>query len=205
VTTDISFVSTVRGDAEFQETVHQQVSDMRKHLRSLDSDERPTFAFKELSQEVAIYNQVVSTKKIIHFAAHGNYFKKFQISKEPEIERLFKVDSFIDKLVREDSYLNTPVVILDACNALGLLWRLEFSKIVGPGKKMVLIGSPHGIPYDQAVQFFDFFYQDLLSRKLPSNASLVQRRVSDSFRVAQDEYRRENRRTSKMRITTLIG
>lgn len=202
---DITFLNLELTDPEFLKSVRQERAALKKHIKKLQDSDRPSVSYVNATSENRIHNAIVATKRIIHIAGHGDPFGGIHSGDTELGNSRHKLAKFSDYLVDNNEYLDVDVVILDSCWSSLYSWRRQIARIVGPGREMIIIGSARKLSMDQALEFFDNFYGELLSRPLPKTRRALSKRVYQAFEEAQRVYLTEHHWWSRLRITTLVG
>jgi len=200
---EIVFLNLEKSDSDFVDCVENEKSELRRIVRQMPIVARPSVKYIDATDEIGIHNAIVSATKILHIAGHGRYFGTIASSSSKKGSQLHRLEKFADYLESRNEYLDVDCVILDSCYSAGLPWRIQLQRVLGPNRKMIIIGSSLGLPFKQAEEFFANFYSALLSRKLPTRKSALFERIYDSFNEAQSSYISEHGWWSKLRITTL--
>lgn len=202
---DITFLNLELAEKEFVESVKRERASLKKHVRKLPALDQPSVSFVDTTDEIQMHNAIVSSKRLVHIAGHGDPAGGINSGNSREGAARHALRAFADYLVANDEFLNVDVVVLDSCFSAGYLWRKQLSRIVGPGQEMVFIGSSFRLPYTQAETFFNDFYEVLLESKLPAGRLALQNRVRKEFNEAQDRHIDENYWYSRLRFVTLAG
>lgn len=200
---DIVFLNLERQDDEFLACVRNEQHSLKSIIRNLPIAERPSLKLIDAYNPTTIHNGIVSASRILHISGHGQYFGNILASTPTKGSKTYSLQTFCDHLVEQNEYLDLDCVVLDSCYSAGRPWLKQLNRIVGPSRKLVVIGSSFALPFSQAETFFDHFYSRLLQRRLPLSRPGLRTRIYDSFNAAQLKYITENWRFSRLRITTL--
>jgi len=202
---DIAFVNLELVQENFIESVNQEKSALRRIVRAMSPEDRPSLRFHNVTDSHAIYNAVVSGTRIVHIAAHGSRRGSLQSTDDTGVEVLHALSDMADYLEENYLYLDVDVIVLDACFSAERAWRKQLTRMVGPGKTILLIGSVRKLPFYQAEQFFRSFYSALLTRKLPKGRAALRNRAKTAFAEAQEEFKDNNVWFSRLRNFELHG
>jgi len=202
---DITFLNLELSDEAFVACVRNEQASLKKIVRKLPTLDRPSVSYVDATNEIKMHNAMVSTKRLLHIAGHGDFFGGIHSGNSQKRQERHSLKTFADYLDDNDEFLDVDVVVLDSCWSSTYLWRKQLSRIVGENREMIFIGSAWQLPFDQAETFFNDFYEVLLERKIPAGRKAFQNRVRQSFREAQDRHIEENSWWSKLRIFTLTS
>jgi hypothetical protein len=203
---DIVFLNLERVERKFLKVVAKERQALKTASLQLPRTQRPTFRNVDATSPLGIYNAVVSAKRIIHIAAHGQYFgAKIRATSPAKGATGYSLAQFADELEASNSFLDVDCIILDSCYSAGYPWRKQLQRIVGPGKEIVVISSAWGLEYKQAEVFFRDFYSYLLETRLPRSRADFRERVKAAFNSAQYDYLYTHGWWSQLRVQTIKG
>lgn len=203
--TDIAFINLELVQENFIETVNHEKAALRRIVRALPPEDRPSIRFHNVTDSHAIYNAIVSANRIVHITAHGSRRGRLQSTNDFDGRVLHELKTLADYLEENDLYLDLDVIILDACFSAHLAWRKQLTRMVGPGKTILLIGSVRTLKFDHAEQFFSVFYSSLLAKKLPKGRAALRDRAKAAFGNAQADFTGNHIWLSRLRNFELHG